>query len=374
MDYANTLSLIALIALVMIGNVPTVNGTPCGISLQQSNPTYTVLENSPTIYIPYSCTFHTTTNQKSYLSTDAYNQNFQKLQSTSVGNGQTLPDGSITEPFAVTLKNGATLDYECHDCATFTVTLNCQDHSCGIATVNVDFTVINELEKPRLLLPIKLLLVAPELSGKSDSPISSIGSLNCVSNLEYSASPCNDMLYKCRSGYSSSWGAENCGGGIRAFKLNHGDKKSYKVELQHPSKLSLRASIRNKKFGSPARSWHLIYSYNMDNRNSDIIPTIKWDLLAGKAQFQDKKNDNKYVILIKRLCPSCRATHKEIIYRRIAKQTNREFNSLWWKYFQLSNGAEDDNNRIGVGFSNISNVLNTDFELYSTFSDVSMPT
>ena len=322
--------------LVLINWFTAIQCTICELTLQQDTSAYTVFENSPSIYIPYSCTFTNTTGKKSYLTTTMYNKNFQKLQTASVGTGQTLASGNTREPFAVTLRSSATLDRECLDCNIFTFTLNCGDDTCNVATHQITLTVQNEHEAPKLWKPFKLLFVAPELSGRSTHPISSLGNLDCVSGQEYLAEPCRDMTYQCRSGYSSNWGVSNCGGGLRAFRLN-----SYGLELQYPLKLSLRASIRNRKFGSSARSWHLIYSYNMPNKNSSIIPTIRWDLLAGKAQFPDANDNHKMVILVKRLCPSCRASHKKIIYRRIVTESNRDFNSLWWEYFQLAAGVSE---------------------------------
>ena len=315
----------------------------CVVTLQQESSTFSIRENSNSLYIPYTCTF-SDDGQKSYLTADSYNQNFQKLRTKKIGPAQSLSNSLTRQPFALTLRDGASLDYECNGCsAPFVIKLNCLDESCTKDSLSVTLNVQNELEEPKIVKPNLLLLVAPELSGRSDTnnpPVSVVGNLDCVET-ESGASQCTHMSFVCRSGYSSNWGQTNCGGGIRAFRLNPGNRQSFVVELQHNSMLHLRASVRNKKFGSAARAWHLIYSYKMPHRKGNIIPTITWEQLASKAQFQDVYNNNQYIILLKRICPSCKSTHKEVIYRRIVKESTRDFNKLWWEYFQLSSGSTD---------------------------------
>lgn len=173
----------------------------CAVTLQQESSAYTIHENSKSLYIPYTCTF-SDNGQKSYLTTDSYTQNFQKLQAKTIGPAQALSDGLTRQPFAVTLRDGASLDYECNGCnSPFVIELNCLDDSCVKDSLTVTLTVQNQLEEPQIVKPKTILLVAPELSGRSDTnnpPVSVAGNLECVET-EAGASQCTHMSFVCRS-------------------------------------------------------------------------------------------------------------------------------------------------------------------------------
>ena len=99
----------------------------CLVTLQQESSTFSIRENSNSLYIPYTCTF-SDDGQKSYLTADSYNQNFQKLRTKKIGPAQSLSNSLTRQPFALTLRDGASLDYECNGCsAPFVIKLNCLD-------------------------------------------------------------------------------------------------------------------------------------------------------------------------------------------------------------------------------------------------------
>ena len=126
----------------------------CLVTLQQESSTFSIRENSNSLYIPYTCTF-SGDGQKSYLTADSYNQNF-KATNKNIGPAQSLSNGLTRQPFALTLRDGASLDYECNGCsAPFVIKLNCLDESCTKDSLSVTLNVQNELEQPKLVNQIQ---------------------------------------------------------------------------------------------------------------------------------------------------------------------------------------------------------------------------